>query len=137
MGSGKAKALFLSQTLIQVPPFHFLAASFSHVLYCDREQFGMGASRSAAAGGGDRGAKAGGNKPTTGAFVAQAGQHLKRLELAGGTDTLFRKRIQWVAAKVPAVLAITKKSNLFRKYQEIHLEELDKLEDLLRAKNTL
>ena len=58
----------------------------------------MGASRPAAAGGGgDRGTKAGGNGPTAGAFVAQAGLHLKRLELAGGTDTLFRKRIEWVA----------------------------------------
>lgn len=84
----------------------------------------MGASRSAAGGGGDRGTKAGGNGLTAGAFVAQAGLHLKRLELAGGTDTLFRKRMQWVAAKVPAVLVITKYSNMFRRYQGIHLEEL-------------
>ena len=44
----------------------------------------MGADRSPAASGGDGGAKAGGNERTVGAFVAQVGLHLKRLELAGG-----------------------------------------------------
>ena len=86
----------------------------------------MGSNRSAAAGGGDGRAKAGGNKPTVGAFVAQAGLHLKRLELAGGADPFFQKRIQWVAAKVPAVLAIANYSNLFRNKQEVEGKLLKK-----------
>ena len=86
----------------------------------------MGSNRSAAAGGGDGRAKAGGNKPTVGAFVAQAGLHLKRLELAGGADPFFQKRTHWVAAKASAVSAIANYSDLFRIHQEAEGDLLEK-----------